>query len=103
MLFKLKHVKINFPLFPGVNRSENILRIMKDGSRWETFDPISAINEWSIDRVRHAIKEKGPRSCKSRNSAKVNVKSLSDDDNYDEEENISENGEEGYLVSSDSE
>ena len=33
----------------------------------------------------------------------MNVKSLSDDDNYDEEENISENGEEGYLASSDSE
>ena len=97
MLFKLKHVKINFPLFPGVNRSENILRIMKDGSRWETFDPISAINEWSIDRVRHAIKEKGPRSCKSRNSAKVNVKYIW------KMKNISENGEEGYLVSSDSE
>ena len=103
MLFKLKHVKINFPLFPGVNRSENILRIMKDGSRWETFDPISAINKWSIDKVRQVIKEKGRHSCKSRNSAKVNVKSLSDDDNYDEEENISENGEEGYLASSDSE
>ena len=33
----------------------------------------------------------------------MNVKSLSDHDSYDEEENISENGEEeGYLLSSDS-
>ena len=32
----------------------------------------------------------------------MNVKSLSDDDSYDEEENISENGDEqGYLLSSD--
>ena len=103
MLSKLKHVKINFPCFPGVKRLKIILRIMEEGSSWETLDPISAINKWSIDKIRRAIKKKGPRSCKSRNSAKVNVKSLSDDDNYDEEENISENGEEGYLVSSDSE
>ena len=34
----------------------------------------------------------------------MNVKSPSDDDSYDEEENIFENeGEEGYLFSSDSE
>ena len=34
----------------------------------------------------------------------MNVKFLNDDDSYDEEENISENGnEEGYLFSSDSE
>ena len=47
-------------------------------------------------------RRKGSRSYKSRNSAKVNVKSLSDDDSYDEEENISENGdEEGYLFSCD--
>ena len=98
MLSKLKHVKINFPCFPGVKRLKHILRIMEEGSSWETLDPISAIN----NKIRRAIKKKGPRSCKSRNSAKVNVKSLSDDDNYDEEENISQNGkEEGYLVSSD--
>ena len=34
----------------------------------------------------------------------MNVKSLSDDGSYDEDENVSENGdEEGYLFSSDSE
>ena len=44
------------------------------------------------------------RSYKSRYSAKVNVKSLNDDDSYDEENNISENGgKEGHLFSSDSE
>ena len=104
MLSKLKYVKINFPWFPDVKRLENILRVMEEGSSLETFDPIAAINKWSIDKVRPALKEKRPCSCKSRNSAKVNVKSLSDDDNYDEEENISENEEEkGHLVSSDSE
>ena len=36
--------------------------------------------------------------------SEMNVKFLNDDDSYDEEENISENGnEEGYLFSSDSE
>ena len=59
MLSKLKHVKINFPCFPGIKRLENILKIMDKGSSWETFDPISAINKWSIDEVRRAIKEKG--------------------------------------------
>ena len=76
---------------------------MEEGNSWEMFDQISAINKWNIDKIRLPIKENWGRSCKSRNSAKVNAKSLSDDDNYDEEENISENGEEGYLVSSDSE
>ena len=83
---------------------ENILRIMKEGGSWETFDPMSAIKKWSIDKVRPATDEKGPGRYKSRNSAEVNVKSLSDDDSYDEEEHISENGdEERYLFSSDSE
>ena len=81
-----------------------ILRVMEVGSSWKTFDPISAINKRSIDKVRCTTKEKGSRSCKSHNSAKVNVKSLSDDDSYEEEGNISENGDkEGYLFSSDSE
>ena len=75
---------------------------MEKGSSWETFDLISAIKKWSIDKVRRTTEEKGSRSYKSLNSAKVNVKSLSDDDSYDEEENISENGdEEGYLFSCD--
>ena len=75
---------------------------MDKGSIWETFDPISAIKKWSIDKVMHATDEKDSRSCKSRGSAEVNVKSLSDDDGYKEEENISGNGdEEEYLFSSD--
>ena len=39
-----------------------------------------------------ATQEKGSRSFKSRNSAEVNVKSLSDDDREDEEKNVSDNG-----------
>ena len=39
-----------------------------------------------------ATQEKGSRSFSSRNSAEVNVKSLSDDDREDEEKNISDNG-----------
>ena len=100
---KLKHVKTNSCCSLGVKCLENILRIMEEGSSWETFDPISAIKKWSNDKVRHTTKEKRSRSYKSCNFAKMNVKSLSDDDNYSEEENIFENGEEeGYLVSSDS-
>ena len=77
---------------------------MEDGGSWETFDPMSAIKKWSIDKVKWATNKKGPCSCKSCNFAEVNVKSLSDDDSYDEEENISENGEEKrHLFSSDSE
>ena len=77
---------------------------MEDGGSWETFDPMSAIKQWSIDKVRQGTEEEGPRSYKSFNSAEVDVKSLSDHDSYDEEENISENGDEGrYLFSSDSE
>ena len=41
---------------------------------------MSAIKKWSIDKVRRASEEKGPRSFESCNSAEVNVKSLSDDD-----------------------
>ena len=60
--------------------------------------------KWSIDRVRCTTEETGSCSYRTRNSAKVNVKSLSDDGSYDEDENVSENGdEEGYLFSSDSE
>ena len=62
-----------------------------------------ALKKWSIDKVRRTTKENGPRSYKSRNSAKVNVKSLSDGDSCDEEDNVSENrGKEGHLFSSDS-
>ena len=76
---------------------------MEEGISWETFDLIPAIKKWSIDKVRCATEKKGSRSCKSRNSAKVSVKSLSDNDSYDEEKNISENGDaEEYLFSCDS-
>ena len=54
--------------------------------------PITAIKKWSIDKFRHTTKEKQTRSYKSRNSAEVIVKSFSDGDGYDDEENISENG-----------
>ena len=38
---------------------------------------MSAINKWNIDEVRRATEEKGPRSYKSRNSSKMNLKLLS--------------------------
>ena len=53
---------------------------------------MSAIKKWSIDKVRRATQEKGPRNFKPRHSAEVNVKSLSDDDREDEEKNVSDNG-----------
>ena len=103
MFSKLKRVKTNFRGSIGVKQLENIFRAMEEGSSWETFDPISAIKKWGIDTVRRTIKEKISRNLKSRNSAKVNVKSLSDDGSYDEEENISENGDEvGSCFFSDS-
>ena len=91
MFSKLKHVKTNFCCFLGVKRSENILKIMEEGSNWGTFGLVSAIKKWSIDKVRRTAEEKESHSYESRNSAKVNVKFLSDDDSYDEEGNISEN------------
>ena len=103
MFSKLEHVKVTFCCSLSVKRLENIFRIMEVGSSWETFDPISAMKKWRIDNVRCTAEEKGPRSHKSSNSAEVNVKSHSDDDSYDEDENISESGdEEGYLLFSDS-
>ena len=75
---KLKHVK----------RLENILRIMEKSSNRETFGPISVIKKWSIHKFRCTIEEKGSRSYKTCSYAKVNVKSLSDNDSYDEEKNI---------------
>ena len=104
MFFELKCVKVNFCCSLSVRGLENILRILEECSSWETYDPMSAIKKWSIDKVRDATEEKGPRSYKPRNTAEANVKFHSDDDSYDEEENISENGdEEGYLFSSASE
>ena len=61
---------------------------MEESSIWGTFDVISLIKVGAQPRRKDQV------SAKSRNSAKVNVKSLSDDDSYDEEENISENGDE---------
>ena len=41
ILTKLKRVKIDFRCSLGVERLENILRIMKEeGSSWENFDPM---------------------------------------------------------------
>ena len=72
---------------------------MEEGRIWETFDPIYARKKWSTDKVSHTTEEKGSSSFKSRNSSKVNVKSLSDYDSYDEEKNISEYGDkEGYCL-----
>ena len=71
---------------------------MEEVSNWETFDLILAIKEWSIDKVRRTTEEKRSHSYKSCNSAKLNIKSLSDDDSYDEEGNVSENGDEDFLV-----
>ena len=52
----------------------------------------SAIKKWSIDKVRHTTEEIRSHSYKSRTShPEVNVKSLNDDDSYDEEEIIFEN------------
>ena len=104
MFSNLKHIKTNFCCSLGVKRLENILKIMEEVSNWENFDLISAMKKWSIDRIRRTAEEKESRSYQSRNSAKVNVKSLNDDDSYDEKKNISENGrEEVYLFSCDSE
>ena len=101
---KLKRVKTNFHCSLRVKRLRNILEIMEEGSSWQTFVSISVIKKWNINKVRRTTGEKVPHRCKSRNSAKVNVESLSDDDSYHEEENISENRDEkGYLFFSDSE
>ena len=40
---KLKSIKTNFRCSLGVKRLENILRILKEGSSWESFDPTSTI------------------------------------------------------------
>ena len=105
MFSKLKHVKTDFCCSFGVKRLGNVLRTtMEEGSSSKVFYSVSAKKKWNIDKVRRTTKDKGSHSYKSCNSAKVNVASLSDDDSYKGQENISENGdEEGYLFSSDSE
>ena len=76
---------------------------MEEGRSCKTFEPISAIKKRNIDKVWRTTEEKGSRSYNLFNSARVNIKSLSDDDSYDEEENISGNeDEERYFFSSDS-
>ena len=52
---------------------------MEESSILGTFDVISLIKVGAQPRRKDQV------SAKSRNSAKVNVKSLSDDDSYDEE------------------
>ena len=79
MFSKLKRVKINFRCSLSTFQ-KILLKIMEEGSSQETFNPMSAITKQAIDKVRRATEEKGSRGFKSRNSAKVNVKSLSDDD-----------------------
>ena len=70
---------------------------------YERGQQLSAIKKWNIDKVRHTTKEKRLHSYKSHNSAKVNVKSLNDDDSYDAKNNISKSGgKEKHLFSSDS-
>ena len=102
MFSKLKRVWVNFCCSLSVRGLEKSLRIMAEDSSSETYVPTSAITKWSIDKVRNVTMEKGRCNYKSCNTAES--KSHSDDDNYDEEWNISENGdEEGYLFSSDSE
>ena len=61
---------------------------MEEGRNWETFDLILAIIKRVIDKVSCTTEEKGSRSYKSRNSVKLNAKSLNDDDSYDEDINI---------------
>ena len=86
ILFKLKSVKNDFFCF------FDILRIIEDASSCEKFDPTSAIKKWCIDKVTCTTAKKVPRRFKSLNSANANVRSVSEDANYTEEGNISENG-----------
>ena len=50
------------------------------------------MKKFIIDKGRCITEEKTPHSQKSFNSVKLNGKSFSDDDSYNEEENNSENG-----------
>ena len=76
---KLKRFKINSRCYLGVKHLQSILRTMEDGSSWKTFDPISPIKKWCIDKFRRKTEEKGPHNYKLRNPGEVNVKSLSND------------------------
>ena len=70
IFFKLKCVKNNFCCSLVFKHLENILRITEEGSSQGTFDPMTAINNWIIDKVRCGIQEKGPHSYKSHNLLK---------------------------------
>ena len=67
MFPRWKRVKSNFRCPIGIKRLENILRIMEEGSSWETYDSISAAKKWSIDKVRRTTEEKWSSSYKSHN------------------------------------
>ena len=89
MSSKLKHVKTNFCCSLVVKRLESYenygrqqLQIAIEVSSLENFDLISAMKKQRIDKSRRITEEKESRSYKSQNSAKVNVKSLIDDDSY---------------------
>ena len=66
---RLKCVKSNFRCSFGIKWLENILRIMEVGSSWETYDPISVVKKWGIDKVRRTTEEKQSSSYKSHNFA----------------------------------
>ena len=57
MFFKLKHVKTNFCCSLEVRHLENILNIMEEGSNLKTFDQISAIKKWTIDKGAQPIRK----------------------------------------------
>ena len=89
MFSKLKHVKTNFCCSLVVKRLESYenygrqqLQIAIEVSSLENFDLISAMKKQRIDKIRRITEEKESRSCKSQNSAEVNVISLIDDGSY---------------------
>ena len=49
--FKLNNVKINFRCSLVAKRLDNILRIMEEGSSWETFDPVSTIKKKGLIKL----------------------------------------------------
>ena len=69
MFPRLKCVKSNFRCPFGIKCLENNLRIMEDGSSWETYDPVSVVKKWGIDKVRRTTEEKRSSSYKSHNFA----------------------------------
>ena len=81
------------PIREQLTERKKLHRTNQDSNDFSSkMDPsiLLAIRKWSIDKVRRTTKEKGPSNYKLHNSTNVNVKSLNDDDNYDEANNISE-------------